>query len=154
MKAKSAIAAILILVAGAGAYGQDHGLGLGIIAGAPTGVAAKLWLGDATAVDAAAAWSFVDPAAFHFHADYLVHVSLPSDLKRGSLMLHFGAGARVKLEDDARVGVRVPVGIAYWLEDLPLDLFLEVAGVVDLVPATDFELNAGVGVRFFFGKGR
>ncbi len=154
MKSRSVVAAILMAVAIAGAHGQDHGLGLGIIVGSPTGISGKLWLTRATAVDAAAAWSFVDPAAFHLHADYVMHVSLPADLEHGSLLLDFGAGARVKLEDDARIGVRVPVGLVYLFKSVPLDLFVEVAGVVDLIPATEFELNAGLGVRFFFGPRR
>jgi hypothetical protein len=36
---------------------QDSGFGIGIIAGEPTGLSGKLWLGGNNALDMAAAWS-------------------------------------------------------------------------------------------------
>ena len=127
--------------------------GLGIIGGEPTGLSAKSWLGARTAVDAAAAWSFTDEEAVHLHADYLVHFFDLIDLDRGALPLYAGIGGRVKLGDEEdRVGVRVPVGLAYLFPRLPLDAFLEVVPLLDLNPETELNLNAAVGVRYFFGS--
>jgi len=49
-----------------------------------------------------------------------------------------------------RVGVRVPVGISYLFDSVPVDLFLEVAPVVDLVPSTGLGWNSGIGIRYYF----
>ena len=56
-----------------GVFAQDSGLGLGLIFGEPTGLSAKMWTSERTAIDAALAWSFSTPGWFHVHADFLIH---------------------------------------------------------------------------------
>jgi hypothetical protein len=134
-------------------YATD-GLGLGVIVGEPTGLSAKHWLGGRTAVDAAAAWSFlVSYAALNVHADFLVHhpewLSVPS----GELPVYYGIGGRIKLAsagERLRLGARVPLGIEYIFEDLPIGLFLETALLVDVVPSVDLSGHGGAGARFYF----
>lgn len=138
------------------------GLGIGIIIGEPTGLSLKKWLSNTTAIDAGIAWSFSENDSLHFHADYLLHrfdVFASADL-RGRLPLYYGLGGRVKLrdgndgrgrnDDDALVGIRVPVGISYLFRTAPVDLFAEIVPVLDVAPDTDFDLNAAVGARFYF----
>jgi hypothetical protein len=144
----------LLLTAAVAAGAQDRGLGAGVIVGEPTGFSAKLWLGAGSAIDAGAAWAFGDPAAFHLHGDYLMHVTLPAEIKKGSLVFYFGGGGRVRLEDETRVGVRIPLGLAYLFAGYPIDLFLEVVPIMDIVPATELAFNAGLGARFFVGGHR
>ena len=141
---------MMLSTCASGIWAQDSGLGLGILVGDPTGLSAKLWLGDSSAIDAAAAWAFKDPPACHIHGDYFFHGSVPVDLSAGVLMFHLGAGGRVKLEKETKVGVRAPLGVDYWFDNHPIDVFLEIAAVLDLVPATEFDFNAGLGVRYFF----
>jgi hypothetical protein len=60
-------------------------------------------------------------------------------------------GGRIRFEDnDSRVGVRVPVGLAYLFEGEPVDLYIEVAPILDLTPDTGFSMNGGIGARYFF----
>ena len=142
-------AAAASLPATASAY-QD-GFGVGLIAGEPTGLSAKLWLGRNTAVDAAAAWSFSGVDALHLHADFLVHRFDLVRVEHGALPVYYGVGGRLKIRDqDSEFGVRIPLGLAYLFESNPIDVFVEVVPLVDLAPDTDFELNASVGVRYFF----
>ena len=119
--------------------------GLGIILGEPTGISAKAWMGDETAIDAAAAWSFTD---------YLFHFFSRLDVDRGSLPLYVGIGGRVKFKDNADdlIGVRIPLGASYLFADAPIDIFLEVVPLMDLAPKTKFRLNAALGFRYFFGS--
>jgi hypothetical protein len=127
------------------------GTGLGIILGEPTGVSFKQWISGGNAVDAAAAWSFNSPGAFHFHMDYLYHRDVDTDADLRGVKFYFGIGGRLKaVEDDSRIGVRVPVGLDYMFTDAPLDLFFEIAPILDLVPATELRINGGFGVRYFF----
>ncbi len=139
----------MILAGSAAAQGN---FGLGIILGEPTGVSAKLWITDRTAIDAAAAWSFSDEAALHLHADYLFHNFDLISVEKGKLPVHFGIGARVKFEDDSKIGVRIPVGLTYIFDGAPMDIFFEVVPILDLAPDTDFSANAAIGVRYFFGQ--
>ena len=68
------------------------------------------------------------------------------------LPLYFGVGGRLRLRDnrDDDIGVRIPVGLAYMFADAPFDIFVEVVPILDLVPDTDFDLNAALGGRFYF----
>jgi len=140
---------VMILAGSAAAQGN---FGLGIILGEPTGVSAKLWITDRTAVDVAAAWSFSNEAAFHLHADYLFHNFDLIAVEKGKLPVHFGIGARAKFEDDSKFGVRIPVGLTYIFDGAPVDIFFEVVPILDLAPDTEFTANAAVGIRYFFGQ--
>jgi hypothetical protein len=130
---------------------ESNGFGLGIILGEPTGVSFKQWMTEATALDAAAAWSFEKEGAFHVHVDYLFHRPGVSDADMGRLVFYVGIGGRLKAEeDDSRVGVRVPLGMDYVFAGPPLDIFFEVAPLLDVAPSTKFRVNGGVGIRYYF----
>ena len=130
----------------------ENGLGVGVIVGEPTGISIKKWIGETWAVDAAAAWSFSGNESFQFHADYLIHnffLRLPKDFI-GRLPVYYGVGCRIKLDEDALVGIRIPFGISYLFAHAPVDLFVEVVPILDVTPDTDLDINAAIGVRFYF----
>lgn len=140
------------------AQAQSRGFGLGLILGEPTGLSAKAWLDDQSALDFAAAWSLEGRNSFHLHANYLRHAFV-IDVNKGSLPLYYGIGARLLLlegrdrfddDDDVRFGLRIPLGITYLFDGAPLDVFLELAPVVELLPSTDVDLEGGVGIRYYF----
>ena len=135
------------------AMAQDKGFGLGVILGEPTGISGKYWVSPNTAFDGVVAWSFGNQSAFHAHLDYLFHHFNLFKVEQGKLALYYGIGGRVRAEsDDRRVGVRVPVGLAYLVEGAPLDIFVEVAPIFESIPATGISLNGGIGIRYFFGQ--
>jgi len=139
--------ALLVFPRGAAA---QSGVGVGVILGEPTGISFKSWMGDKTAFDLGAAWSFVNENAVHLHGDYLIHGYNILPHKR-RLPVYYGLGARLKIQDqDSRVGVRIPLGIEYLFPREPMDLFIEVVPVLDVTPITEFNMNAAVGLRYFF----
>ena len=96
----------------------------------------------------------------HLHVDHLWHpVSLLSD-RAFELPVYLGLGVRVFDFDDDRedhglaVGARAPLGIAFDFNNVPLDLFVELALVVDLF--VDYgdrygaDVNGAVGLRYYF----
>ena len=131
-------------------YSQDRGTGLGIIIGEPTGFSFKHWTSSTTAFDAAIAWSFINEGAFHIHADYLLHSFRLIDVPEGKLPFYYGIGGRLKTSDKTRLGVRVPLGLAYIFQTAPVDIFLEVVPILDFIPKTDFRINAALGARYYF----
>jgi hypothetical protein len=156
------VALTMVLACCVHARAGHEGLGVGVIVGEPTGISLKTWLNDSQAIDAAAAWSFSGDDAFQFHADFLVH---NFDLLQGTevhedLAFYYGVGGRVKLKgekdgrgkdgDDVRMSVRFPLGISYLFEHAPFDFFLEVVPMLNIVPDTDFGINAAIGARFYF----
>ena len=159
MKNKIAAAFLILITTTVIAHAQE-GLGIGIIIGEPTGISLKKWLDGSHAFDAAAAWSFSENESFQLHADYLFHdfSLLSSGDMSGKLPVYFGVGGRIKMkkegkgrnEKDVLFGVRVPFGISYLFANTPVDLFAEIVPVLDVVPDTKFDLNAAIGVRYYF----
>lgn len=129
---------------------QSSGVGLGIIVGEPTGFSFKYWTDSNTAIDAAIAWSFIDEGAFHIHGDYIFHNMRLITIPDGKLPFYYGIGARLKTANDAKLGVRVPLGLAYLFQNAPVDIFLEIVPILDFIPKTDFGINAALGARYFF----
>jgi len=132
------------------ANAQSKGIGLGLIVGEPTGISFKYWTGSTTAVDAALAWSFIDEGAFHIHGDYIFHNFTLITIPEGKLPFYYGIGARIKTANDTKLGVRVPLGLAYLFNSAPIDIFLEIVPILDLTPKTDFAINAALGARYYF----
>ena len=130
---------------------QSNGFGLGIIVGQPTGISAKYWTSSSTALDFGLGYSFENNSRMHLHADYLFH---SKDLFNTSenIALYYGPGARLKLvdKDDSRLGFRFDVGLVWVPRNSPIDVFLEIAPLLDIIPETDFSFTGGIGVRYFF----
>jgi hypothetical protein len=144
---------LVILIVGV-PRAQSPGFGLGVILGEPTGISAKAWLSGRHAVDAAVAWSVRRDGFFQVHADALVHeygVLEVNDV-RGKIPFSYGVGGRIILgKRDEWIGVRFPLGVSYLFPTAPFDVFLEIVPILDLLPETDFDLDAAVGGRFYFG---
>ncbi len=64
--------------------------------------------------------------------------------------LYYGIGGRLLNTSDTRVGIRGVIGLDYLFASSPLDLFFEIAPVLDFAPDTQMDLEGGVGMRFYF----
>ena len=131
---------------------------LGFILGSTTGLSGKYDLGGARAIDAALAYSLDGLYGLSFHADYLLNPArIISVDKISPLNLYYGVGIRLieyrdraRLNGNTRLGVRVPIGLFYRTGDPALELFGELAPILDVTPRTDVYIDAGLGVRFIF----
>ena len=143
---------IIILLMGAFSLGlsaQDSGIGAGLIFGEPTGLSFKSWVSSKTAVDAAITWSSVSDFLY-IHADYLIHNFDIIDISDGKLPLYFGIGAKVGFGNEVHFGARIPIGLDYMFSGAPVDIFVEVAPGLTFIPGVDFDLDGGIGVRYWF----
>jgi len=150
--------------------------GLGIMLGAPTGLSGKYFTGRSTAIDfgLGTIYGYRDRHAFHVHADYLWHpVSLVSS-HAFELPLYFGVGGRFlhgnrcyrydrgvcdyRYNDYTALGVRGPLGLAFDFNNVPIDIFVELAVVLDFVVDRDdryddalyLDIDGAVGFRYYF----
>lgn len=123
--------------------------GLGVIIGDPTGVSLKHWNSGKQAYDIGLAWSFRDTEAISLHGDFLWHTWI--EVEKGRLAFFYGVGARALfMENDSGIGVRIPVGLSYLPKETPLELFFELAPIVEIIPDTEATGNGGIGVRYYF----
>jgi hypothetical protein len=154
--------AFLVMVLGAAVGGvarADGGpFGLGLILGSPTGISGKLYFNRQNALDFAVGEAFANERGLHFHVDYLWHPFMLAQDEGFSLPFYLGIGGRVLSRDghagsDLHLGPRVPFGLLFDFKQVPLDVFVEVAIVVDLIHNNDndiVDLNAGIGIRYYF----
>ena len=145
---------LLFFISGlrAAAHAQDRGFGLGVILGEPSGISGKSWLSKNTALAGAVAWSLEREGALHLHLDHLFHDFDSMPVEQGIMALNYGFGGRIKFAEKSTVSIRIPIGLNYLLENAPVDLFMELVPMLDLIPTTEFNLNGGIGVRYFFNQ--
>lgn len=157
---------LILVLSGSHVGAQDHGFGLGVMVGDPTGISGKAWIAKDKAIDLGLAWGLWRGGYLHLHADYLFHHMELIPVRTGKLPLYFGPGLRVRTWNNGRyrhrghsydhdetrmdLGIRFPVGLAYLLDGYPVDLFLEVVPTLDIMPGTYLDLDAGLGVRYYF----
>ena len=147
------IAAILMFLAPS-IFAQDKGLGVGVIVGQPTGFSVKSWLNEKNALDFGLGFSFAkNDNNVHIHADYLWHSFSAINSPTQKFVLYYGPGLKIrtgKSNVDAELGIRGVIGIAWMAHTVPIDVFLEVAPVLEFVPGTGFNMDAGFGARYYF----
>lgn len=146
---KKCVVVLVLLFAVTGLRAQDGILGVGVMVGEPTGISAKLMAGRGNAFSGGAAWSIASDV-FYFQVDYLRYFYDVFPVPQGALPLYAGIGGGATLKDDPVLGPRVPLGMAYFFEDTPVEVFAEVAPRIIVVPDTDFDVQGVVGVRFLF----
>lgn len=142
------------------AHANDKGVfGAGLIVGEPTGLSLKYYLGDDTAIAGAIGGAYLGKGV-QVHADFLWHPWILENKPSFVLPAYVGVGGRVLdrnagggEEDHFRVGVRVVGGVLFDFREVPLDVFVEVAGVGDYRTKTEpfgIDINLGAGVRYYF----
>ncbi len=117
------------------------------------GITAKYFLDETHAFDGAILRRFDENKDdWYIWADYLYHFRSLIPVERGELPVYIGIGGRVQIQEsnEDKVGVRFPVGLAYEFAGAPIDVFLEVTPIWEVQFGSDFDIEGGVGVRFFF----
>src|SRR6185503_19093096 len=122
-------------------FDANKTFGLGLELGAPTGIIGKYFLTSDRALDFGVGdiYNYFNRYGLHIYADYLFHpVSLVSTAEF-ELPLYVGVGGRFWDFEDRGVsgppdsafalGVRLPVGIAFDFNNVPLDIFVQVVPV-------------------------
>lgn len=133
-------------------YAETSKFEVGIIVGDPSGLHFKKWINPSQAIDIAASWSTSGNDELYIHANYLTHDYTMFKVEKGILASYYGVGAYILDEDtkDTISGIRIPIGLDYFVANRPLTLFIEIAPKLDLSPDTDFEFDAAVGIRYRF----
>ncbi len=150
MNALRTIFAVFFVTLSSQTYAVEE-ISLGIAALSPSGFTAKFWNSPTTAIDVFGKWQ-IDSEEANIHADYLIHDF--QMLESPGMPFYYGYGIRVLTETDAdgkrdnTVGIRLPFGVSLFLENMPFDLFAEVAPRVNVVPSTHFGLDLMIGVRY------
>jgi hypothetical protein len=139
--------------------------GIGVIIGDPTGLTLRHYQSDERTWDGTLSFdwdqyvevtanpSWLFPEAFSKRDRFLR--DLTPYLGIGGALVFYGEEGlrrwRRENEDntqDVSLGIRVPIGIEWKMQEAPLSLFLELAPGIGLVPGTFTFLEGGVGIRY------
>jgi hypothetical protein len=149
-------------------YVSNGHFGAGLELGGPSGLNAKLFLTPSTALDFGLGWFYDnyyrDGSGLHLYVDHLWHPSSLTDQPAFKLPWYIGVGANFWSFDDrddknndryGAIGVRVPIGIAFDFNDIPLDAFVELTPTFDIFYGgyrdhAGLLLEASIGARFWF----
>lgn len=130
---------------------QEKGFGLGIMIGEPTGISAKYWLNNSTALDFGLAYSlFHSNTSFSLHGDYVIHNYdvIKSNYK---IPIYYGVGGRIRsFSNKTYLGARGVGGVLYIDKNYPFDAFFEIVPVFNLLPETSLQLDLALGARYYF----
>ena len=158
-----AVITFVLFLTATGVNAQERRFGLGIILGEPTGISAKLWTSNRTALDFGLGWSlggdriskydgyYTGESRVHFHMDYLWH-SFDAIRSSERFPLYYGVGGRINTGAGYKssAAVRGVLGILWLPRRTPIDVFFELVPALQLAPSTGFGIDAGLGVRYFF----
>ena len=151
-------------VAEATEVGRGRNFGLGVAFGSPTSIVGKYFIGGGNALDFGLGfWTYgwgcnnrgyCEGRSFDvltLNADYLWQDGVVQGSK-ATLDWHIGAGGRVWVGGgDASIAARMPVGLDLTFRKPSfLEVFLEIAPAVYIVPGLYLDLEAFLGVRFYF----
>jgi hypothetical protein len=149
---------------GMSSFEANKTFGLGIILGSPTGLSAKYYLSGSTALDFALGlyrrYRYDD--AVQAHVDFLWHPAVLAETEPFMLPFYVGLGGRLlhhdryrdrDFDDGTHLGVRVPIGLLMDFNTVPIDIFFELALVVDFIVDHDHgyvDFDGAIGARFYF----
>jgi hypothetical protein len=141
---------------------QGGPFGLGAVLGSPTGLSFKYWTRHDNAVSGALAFDVYhnhswddhysynnDDMDAYLHVNYLWHSMKAIPVQRGQLPLYWGLGGRMLMGHGFALGARGCGGIEY-LPLAPVDIFMELGLVIDVVGHFGADGDLGIGVRYFF----
>lgn len=147
---------------GGRAYSANGTFGLGLELGAPFGLNGKYFLSDSGALNfglGASGYVRGDRDGLHLYLDYLWHPVSLANPPEFQLPFYIGIGGRLwnfDEDDDGATafGLRVPIGIAFDLNNIPLDFFIQLTPTIDFYRGyrddVGFWFDFSVGVRFWF----
>lgn len=141
-------------------FSANKQFGIGLMIGVPTGLTGKYFFGRSTALDfgAGAISRYSNRDGLHLHMDVLWHPAVLVNARPFVIPFYVGVGGRLfdydqdNDNDDLALGLRVPLGIAFDFNNVPLDIFLEAVFVFDFVgrgAGYDY-LNGAFGIRYYF----
>jgi hypothetical protein len=151
---------------GGHAFEANKTFGLGLEAWAPVGINGKWFFGPTQALDFGIGDDFAlaNRAGFHVYGDVLFHPMSLASTPVFELPFYFGVGGRLwSFNDSGRLGpndatafgVRVPIGVSFDFNNIPLDAFAQVVPTVDFFTGNaghsiwvDFDFS--VGARYWF----
>jgi hypothetical protein len=157
-----------------GSFEANKTFGLGLELGEPAGLNGKFFFGPRTALDFGVGYIYRHyyydrGEGLHLYGDVLFHPVLLTSSPALEIPLYVGPGLRfwdfrycvgnVCDFHGSAIGIRVPVGISFDFNNVPLDIFIQLVPTIDFLSGdyydrfhdrNHFGIDFSVGLRFWF----
>ncbi len=141
---------LLLFIKTSSAQNHERPFGLGLILGEPTGISAKYWLNERNAYDLGLGFLAIGSNSYAtLHIDYLHHLRNIFNTTE-NVYLHYGFGGKLGFGGEKNFGVRGIIGIDWQSNKIPIDIFLEIVPIFELIPKAALSSDAALGGRFYF----
>lgn len=156
---KLVLAALLGVLLPFSSADAQQSFGAGIVLGAPTGLTIKQELTGDSALDAALS---IGRDRFYVHGSWLTTRPTSTRLDGYPLSWYLGIGPRAlrrrihrspeagEKKSEMHLGARAPAGLRMNFTAPKIELFAELALILDVVPETEADLDLGIGARYYF----
>jgi len=157
---------------GGGGFEANKKFALGLELGEPSGLNGKVFVSKSGAVDFGVGWIYSPyyyGDGFHIYADYLWHPTSLASTSAFELPFYIGGGLRFwdfNYCDQqfcnvggTAIGLRIPVGISFDFNRVPLDIFIQLVPVIDFVNGDYYNrfrdrahlgIDLSLGLRYWF----
>jgi len=157
---------------GSKGFQANKTFGLGVELGEPTGINGKYFFSDKAAFDFGIGWIYSHyyyDDGLHLYADFLYHPTSLASTHAFELPLYIGVGLRYWDFEycDGNIcdyhgsvfGLRIPFGMAFDFNNVPLDIFIQIVPVIDSVYGDYYDrhhdrahlgIDLSLGIRFWF----
>ena len=142
----------------------ESGFGMALAVGEPSALSAKLWISEASAINASFGWSFYrrtpegmrKRGAPHAYIDYLYHFFDRVKARTGKFVYFMGVGVEGaymdyndRFHEKIFMGMRFPFGLSYMFPNAPVDVFLELGPSIVVMRGMSFDMSACLGIRYW-----
>jgi hypothetical protein len=145
-------AAAVAVVLAAAPSRADAGIGVGLFIGEPLGLTVKVDLQRRTALEILGGVAEYDATEVAY--GHLTFLATPFVANGRSVLVPFRigiGGAIYEYGDDIGFAARVPFQVGFQFRSAPIEIYLELAMRLHLVPNdVDLDLDGGIGFRFYF----
>jgi len=156
---------------GGGGFEANKTFGLGLELGEPTGLNGKYFVSPKAALDFGVGYiyrNYYYSDGLHLYGDFLFHPTSLVHADAFELPFYIGGGLRywafdycvngACTSDSSAIGIRIPIGISFDFNNVPLDIFIQVVPTIDFVRGDYYRRNGrnhiaadfSVGIRFWF----
>ena len=154
MKFKTVFTFFTLFIATSSLTAQNEGFAVGAQLFSPTGISAKATISDKAAISGVLAFNINEFSnSVNLQTNLILNGKDDTfNIESGLLRPYYGVGVEIRFSEnfDNGIGIRLPLGIEYALQDQPLELYMDMAPTINIGPSSAFFLSSSMGVRYFF----